>query len=489
MTRVDIVKGGLTPGLLAGLIGGLAYGAALNQLKALPTVAMLVGSASPGVGFAVALVIAVIVGAGFGVLVWQQHPGPGETIFWGVTYGAVLWFVGPLTLQPVLMGDGLDWNLRAAQTAFPSLVGQLLYGAMIGLVYVGLRREHRLHASRQSGGRLLGGALAGLLSGGLLGIMLDSQHQLLSLAGIAASRSYALAWLLALALGVLAAVTFALLYPDPTAGAGVSLIRGTLFGFVLWALVSLTVIPLIAGSGLAWSVGAAQSAFPSLPAYVLFGAAVALFVKWLNSLTRLLFSDPMIRRPREGAGTEGLRSLAWGAAAGLVGGLIFTIVMVQIGFLPIVARLIGSTSAWTGFTVHLIIDFLIGASYGLLFRHQSFDLGSALGWGVSYGVFWWILGPLTLLPILLGTTPRWTIAVAAGLLPSLVGHIAYGGGLGITFYLLEARHRPWWIPRTQADAARAAARKQQLFTSAPAMWALVAVIALTLPVLAANVNP
>ena len=44
------------------------------------------------------------------------------------------------------------------------------------------------------------------------------------------------------------------------------------------------------------------------------------------------------------------------------------------------------------FTFDLVISDLIGISYGLLFQRQSYDIGSALGWGVSYGFFWWIFG-------------------------------------------------------------------------------------------------
>ena len=54
--------------------------------------------------------------------------------------------------------------------------------------------------------------------------------------------------------------------------------------------------------------------------------------------------------------------------------------------------------------------------------------------------------------------------------------------LGITFHLLEARYNPWWISHTEAEAVRAARRRDQVLTSAPALWALVVIIALTLPV-------
>jgi uncharacterized membrane protein YagU involved in acid resistance len=299
-------------------------------------------------------------------------------------------------------------------------------------------------------------------------------------------QAHAVAWVATLLIGVIAGAGYAALYPVPVDGAGASLIRGTVYGFFWWVLGALTLTPLLEGSPLAWSVDAARGGFATLPGYLLFGAAAALLYHWLDTLIRLLFSDQLIDRGDEGVGARGLRALGRGVLAGLVGGALFTFVMVQIGFLVTVARLIGSTSPLTGLLVHLVISVLIGASYGLLFRLQSHDLGSALGWGVSYGFFWWILGPLTLMPILLGVAPQWTVDAAASLFASLVGHLAYGGGLGVTYYILEARHSPWWIPRSQAEATRAARWKEQLATSAPPLWALVVAIALTLPIVLAK---
>ena len=136
-----------------------------------------------------------------------------------------------------------------------------------------------------------------------------------------------------------------------------------------------------------------------------------------------------------------------------------------------------------GFFVHLGIAVLIGTSYGVLFGRQSSDVGSALGWGVSYGFFWSILGPLTLMPMLLGGTPQWSAEAAANAFPNLIGHLAYGAGLGITFYVLEARFSPWWIPRNRLHAERLAHRQAQVRTAGPALWTLLILIGLTLPVL------
>lgn len=143
----------------------------------------------------------------------------------------------------------------------------------------------------------------------------------------------------------------------------------------------------------------ARSGFVTLPGYLLFGACLAVFDRWLSALARLLFSDAVGDDEEGGTGARVLRALGWGAVAGVVGGALFTWVMVEIGFPGTVARLVGSRSPVTGLVVHFGISVLIGASYGLLFRRQSDDLGSALGWGVAYGFFWWVLGGITLLPI------------------------------------------------------------------------------------------
>jgi uncharacterized membrane protein YagU involved in acid resistance len=483
----NVVKGGLLPGAIAGFVGGLAFGAAMAHLGMLTDVAALVRADSAVVGFLVHMVIAVIVGAGFGVVVWHQRTGAGETLFWGMTYGALWWFIGPLTLAPFIRGESVNWEVRAAQDAFPSLLGHLLYGVIAGLTIVALRRGQAADVEGavkrvKYTGPLIRGGLAGLLAAWIVGLLLSAQGQLTGFSAAIGGGSHAAAWLLALLIGVLAGVAFGALNPAPRDSTGAGLVRGTVYGFLWWFAGALTVMPVLTGDGLTWSLADARRMFGILIAYLLFGAATALGYRLLNGLWLLLFSSELVESDDEGAGAQGLRAIGRGAVAGLIGGALFTLVMVQVGFLPTVASIVGADSRFAGLVVHLVISFIIGVAYGLLFRRQSYDIGSALGWGVSYGFFWWVLGPLTLLPLLLGRAPVWTIEAAAGLTASLVGHIAYGAGLGITFHWLEKRYSPWWIPFEHTDAERLARRKEQLLTSAPALWALVVVIALTLPV-------
>ncbi|MEW5989273.1 MAG: hypothetical protein AB1791_21820, partial [Chloroflexota bacterium] len=478
----------ILPGAAAGLVANLIVGLATRLWG--EAGGYLLGPFLPA-GFSLpGLVLELLLAATFGVifaaLVWQQRPGAGETFFWGLAYGVFWWFLGSLTLLPLLFGRGLTWDIHAAQVAFPSLVTHVWFGAITGLTLALIRKR-----MKDEGGRmktefqpssfslqpsLWRGLAAGLIAAGLLGRILAGQGQLLAFFQTAGMmddlqpstfnlQPITLAWSLILVIGAAAGLGYAWLYPRPTDGAGASLIRGLVYGYFWWAAGALTLMPLVAGRGLAWMVGDALTSFATLPGYLLFGSGVAIFYQWLTALTHLLFGDHVGHAAGEGAGTVGLRALWRGAWAGLVGGLLFTIVMAQIGFFPAVASLVGSESAVTGFIVHLVIAEIIGASYGLLFRRQSYDVGSALGWGVSYGFVWWILGPLTLMPVLLGGAPQWTVEAAAATFASLVGHLAYGAGLGVTFYVMEARYRPWWVARTAAEAALVARRQEQVLTS------------------------
>ena len=87
------------------------------------------------------------------------------------------------------------------------------------------------------------------------------------------------------------------------------------------------------------------------------------------------------------------------------------------------------------------------------------------------------------MPALSGGTIRWNAAAIAAGFPSLVGHLAYGAALGAVYYQLEIRTNPWWMTRSEVEAARAETRRDHTLGAAPALWVLVVLIALTLPVL------
>lgn len=482
----EAFRDGALPGALAGLAGGAVFGVTMVELGTLESIATIV-RADPGsvVGWLVHMAIAAIVGAAFGLLVRRQRLGLGETLFWGLTYGAFFWFLGPLTLRPVLTGGSLGWNLDAAQSAFPALLGHLLFGATTGLLYAALRQRSGIHVAVRAG-TVIRGLLCGLTAAAFFGPTIGGPHALAAATGVSGGAE---GWAVALAYGAVAGILYVLLTPPTPGAAGPSLVRGVAFGFLLWVVAAMTIFPVIAGDGLPWSIDQARAGFATFPPQLLFGVAIAVLAHWTAAIGRLLFEDDPHARTREGTGGQAARALGRGVLAGLVGGALFTPIWLQVDYFPNVAGLVGGESTGLGIFIHLLIAEAIGAFYGLLFRRQTYDLGSALGYGLAYGVFWWVLGVLTLLPEFLGTPVRWDAELAAGAFPGLVGHLVYGAALGVAVQILEARHNPWWIARTDAEAERRLRRREQVLTSAPALWALIVLVALVMPLLLASPGP
>ena len=45
------------------------------------------------------------------------------------------WFLGPLTILPILQGNSLDWSVERGSALFGSLIGHIVYGLIVGLLY------------------------------------------------------------------------------------------------------------------------------------------------------------------------------------------------------------------------------------------------------------------------------------------------------------------------------------------------------------------
>jgi uncharacterized membrane protein YagU involved in acid resistance len=132
-------------------------------------------------------------------------------------------------------------------------------------------------------------------------------------------------------------------------------------------------------------------------------------------------------------------NVKYGIAGGLAGGLVFGAMMGMMGMLAMIGQMAGSSSAALGFAVHLLISAFIGGAFALLFGSRIDTKTAGLGYGLLYGAIWWILGPLTLMPVMMGMGVTWTVSSAIQALPSLMGHLIYGGILGWTFGQLKCR--------------------------------------------------
>ncbi|MEW5830252.1 MAG: hypothetical protein AB1846_15275 [Chloroflexota bacterium] len=118
------------------------------------------------------------------------------------------------------------------------------------------------------------------------------------------------------------------------------------------------------------------------------------------------------------------RNLTLGAIGGLVGGVPFGIMMAMMGMMPMIGMLIRVENATVGWVVHLVISAVVGALYGHFAPALSKTWGSATIAGVVYGVIWWVLGALILMPAILGMFQMIFVIGQAQWL-SLMGHIIY----------------------------------------------------------------
>ena len=139
------------------------------------------------------------------------------------------------------------------------------------------------------------------------------------------------------------------------------------------------------------------------------------------------------------------RGILSGVVGGLAGGVVFGMMMAMMGVLPMIGKMVGHPSAVAGFAMHMMISAGIGASFAVLFGRVVNAARSGLLAGMFYGGAWWVLGPLILMPGMMGMGfgANLNVAAATAALPSLMGHLVYGVVLGLV--------HGWLARRAEAD--------------------------------------
>jgi hypothetical protein len=144
------------------------------------------------------------------------------------------------------------------------------------------------------------------------------------------------------------------------------------------------------------------------------------------------------------------RRLLIGAVSGLIGGIVFAVWAIiatnvlrpALGLegpniILEIASIVGSRAVPVGVGLHMVISAMIGAAFG--FAASSIVPSKLAVAGLGYGAIWWVLGTLTLLPLMTGqgiqgVTNHFAHAIPDWL-PSLGGHLLYG----LTTALMYAR--------------------------------------------------
>jgi hypothetical protein len=110
---------------------------------------ILTGSPDVTIGWLYHLFNSAVIGAIFGWLLGTRVHGYGSGLGWGAAYGFGWWILGGLILMPVFLGMPAFAPLMMPEmqmVAIGSLVGHLIYGLILGGLYVAMFRGVRVPA-------------------------------------------------------------------------------------------------------------------------------------------------------------------------------------------------------------------------------------------------------------------------------------------------------------------------------------------------------
>jgi uncharacterized membrane protein YagU involved in acid resistance len=435
--------------------------------------------------------IGAVAGAGFALLAQGRATTPGKGLLWSLGYAFLVWLALPAGLLPVASAAMPEMGmLDTARAHFPELVGYIVcLGAPLGLVVSTL---HLATAAPETlppfswPRALIVGGLAGVAGGWAFGKWMEQVGFFPLVANLVRAEGREAGVFIHFIIALLIGGSFGFLFQRDLRGHGSSIVWGLAYGLFWWFLGPLTLLPILLGQAPDWSHTHGAELFGSLVGHAIYGLLVGFVYASVDRLWRGFFhdSDP-INREAEGPGSRAVYGLQWGAVSSVAGGLLFSGVMLMTGVLPIVARLVRADGVVIGFVVHMFISAIFGMLYGVLFQHEAPNRGSALLWGMVYGLAVWFIGPFTLLPVLLGFPFDWSAMTAADLLPSLIGHLLWGAGTALAFLYFENRHRQWLLldPRL---AVREGRLRRPVGTPAPGLWLFVLGLGVLLPVLLAG---
>jgi uncharacterized membrane protein YagU involved in acid resistance len=139
MKSIVINKKNVWSGIIGGLVAGIVFGFILMRMGTLSNAGRLLGLHDPLSGFTVHLVFSAMVGLIFALIFCKGCTTFYNSSLWGIVYGIIWWFLGPLILCPWLAGGIITWSSGTFIHALPMLVGHLVYGFVLGITYFWMR--------------------------------------------------------------------------------------------------------------------------------------------------------------------------------------------------------------------------------------------------------------------------------------------------------------------------------------------------------------
>lgn len=278
-----IVAGGL-----AGIVGGLIFGHWMLEGGFFPLLAGLGDIYSLALRVLLQFCVAFTIGATFGLLFQCDVRGYGSCMGWGLGYAVFWWFAGPLTLFPLARRIPLSWSVGTASGYFGALVGHILYGLILGVVYATFDRlwvrlfiqSDPLNREPEGPGfrlfrSLQWGAGAGLAGGLIASPFILAAHVLPTDIGVDTHLSTFGGLLVHLLVSTLIGMGYGVLFRDEASNLAMAAGWGWVFGLIWWYAGPLTLLPLLLTGEIDWRIGAVSALLPSLLGHLIFGACTA----------------------------------------------------------------------------------------------------------------------------------------------------------------------------------------------------------------------
>ncbi len=120
----------------SGLLGGILYGAIAAIWGDITMVSGLIGSNSLAVAWALVLFGGILLGLCFTWWFGSFSTSFSSGLGYGLIHGAIWWILGSIVVMPLVLGISFYDMFRGSNLAY--LFANLVYGAVVGLAYVGM---------------------------------------------------------------------------------------------------------------------------------------------------------------------------------------------------------------------------------------------------------------------------------------------------------------------------------------------------------------
>ncbi len=141
MKTLVFKKKNIVSGIIAGIIGGVVLGLMMLKMEVMTDIGAMMGMPNAVSGFAFHLLFDAIFGLIFALVFYKLATDMFSSALWGGVYGVIWWFLGTLTLAKLLSGATVSWDAHARAASMQMLIGQVVFGVVLGLSYHWLRHR------------------------------------------------------------------------------------------------------------------------------------------------------------------------------------------------------------------------------------------------------------------------------------------------------------------------------------------------------------